>query len=372
MGNTCFGINPNQSEHSTTPTTPTTINQQKRQRRQRHRKQFESSSSSIIYSEINQKSFEFLNGGSSSTTSINSSNGGGGKNLRRTNELLRYLLQCESIDEWSKLTSSTSKFRNNPLFRDQTLTKTITNKPIMQIKTDQAFTKRKIQQMRSNLDRLPPDTALIIMPPFSNFDMIIPGIYQTGTTGLIIETMQESRIRMIINATYEMPLLKQSDIITFRVPVEDDCQEPIQQYFDDVADLMEAIRLRGHSSVIHCMAGVSRSATLILAYMVKYTTFTLYEAFLHIKSIRQPIRPNIGFIQQLIQYEARVNNGRKSVDMEQIEQYSTVAADQQEKVKILVPKFYRLHYPELYELEIRRQLNNSNCTDQNNANNNTT
>ncbi|KAH9527039.1 Dual specificity protein phosphatase 14 [Dermatophagoides farinae] len=320
--------------------------QYKRQRRrQRHRKQFESSSSSIIYSEINQKSFEFLNGGSSSTTSINSSNGGGGKNLRRTNELLRYLLQCESIDEWSKLTSSTSKFRNNPLFRDQTLTKTITNKPIMQIKTDQAFTKRKIQQMR---------------------------IYQTGTTGLIIETMQESRIRMIINATYEMPLLKQSDIITFRVPVEDDCQEPIQQYFDDVADLMEAIRLRGHSSVIHCMAGVSRSATLILAYMVKYTTFTLYEAFLHIKSIRQPIRPNIGFIQQLIQYEARVNNGRKSVDMEQIEQYSTVAADQQEKVKILVPKFYRLHYPELYELEIRRQLNNSNCTDQNNANNNTT
>ncbi|OTF76283.1 hypothetical protein BLA29_008481, partial [Euroglyphus maynei] len=210
--------------------------------------------------------------------------------------------------------------------------------------------------MRTNIDRLPPDTALIIMPPFSNLDMIVPGIYQTGTTGLIIETMNEYRIKMIINATYEMPLLKHSDIISFRVPVEDDCQEPIENYFDDVADLMEATRLRGYGSIVHCMAGVSRSATLILAYMIKYTTFTLYEAFLHAKSIRQPIRPNIGFIQQLIKYEQRLNNGRKSIDLEQIH------LGLQPQVKIFVPKFYRSHYPELYELEIQRQLSywNSN------------
>ncbi|KAH9424305.1 Dual specificity protein phosphatase 14 [Dermatophagoides pteronyssinus] len=372
MGNTCFGTNTDQNEHSTTtivvsnrktiknnnrkPKKSTKSDDIQQQQQQLIQQQLAESLKSSFYSDINQKTFEFHN--------IH------GKNLQRTNELLRYCLQCDTIQQWKQLSSKTSLFHNNPLFRDQSLTKTTTNKPIIQLKTDQVFTRKKLQQMRSNLDRLPPDTALIIMPPFSNLDMIVPGIYQTGTTGLVIETLNELHIKLIINATYEMPLFKHTDIITFRVPIEDDSKEPIENYFDDVADLMEATRLRGYGSIVHCMAGVSRSAALILAYMIKYTTFTLFEAFLHVKSLRQPIRPNIGFIQQLIEYESRLNNGRKTIEIEQINY------EQNPDIKIIVPKFYRTHFPELYDVEVRRQLSywytntNTNTNTNNNNNNN--
>lgn len=287
------------------------------------------------------------------------------RHLRRSSELLRVLLAMEfSLFDIvgrisGTLPTTSGNLPNNvflniintiivyPLFRDQSLRTTKQNKKIMRTYTTRVFTRKGIAIMRANIDKLPPDTALIIVPPFCNLDMIVPGIYQTGITGIVMENLLDARIKVIINATYEMPLLKNSNIISVRVPIEDDSSENISEYFDDVADLMEATRLRGFSAVVHCMAGVSRSAALILAYMIKYTTFTFLDAFLHVKSIRSPMRPNIGFIQQLSLYEQTVR-GKRSVEFEDL-----VIED---RYKVCIPKFYRKYYPDLFELEVNRQV----------------
>lgn len=51
----------------------------------------------------------------------------------------------------------------------------------------------------------------------------------------------------------------------------------------------------GHTVLVHCLAGVSRSASLILAYLTKYHTRSLEKAFHLLQSIRPLVRPNIGF-----------------------------------------------------------------------------
>jgi protein-tyrosine phosphatase len=49
-------------------------------------------------------------------------------------------------------------------------------------------------------------------------------------------------------------------------------------------------------------AGVSRSASIVLAYLVKHGGMSLSDAIRHIQS-KRAIRPNRGFFEQLKQFE---------------------------------------------------------------------
>lgn len=47
--------------------------------------------------------------------------------------------------------------------------------------------------------------------------------------------------------------------------------------------------------LIHCVAGVSRSTSVLIAYLVKYQTMTLLDAATLVKKVRKVAYPNIGF-----------------------------------------------------------------------------
>ncbi len=51
------------------------------------------------------------------------------------------------------------------------------------------------------------------------------------------------------------------------------------------------------------LSGVSRSATIVLAYLMKYHHNTLKEAYIYLAEKRPQICPNEGFLLQLIRYE---------------------------------------------------------------------
>jgi len=66
---------------------------------------------------------------------------------------------------------------------------------------------------------------------------------------------------------------------------------------------MHAIIRDGGAVLVHCVAGVSRSASICLAYLLKYRTRSLRAAY-HLMCEKRPlVRPNIGFWRQLIRYE---------------------------------------------------------------------
>lgn len=95
------------------------------------------------------------------------------------------------------------------------------------------------------------------------------------------------------------------------------------------------------------MAGVSRSATLILCYLLKYTTLSLVDAFTHLQRLRPCIRPNMGFFRALIQYEVQLNQ-TSSVQMLECREEATGRC-------ATVPHFYPSNFPELFKIELARQ-----------------
>jgi protein-tyrosine phosphatase len=55
--------------------------------------------------------------------------------------------------------------------------------------------------------------------------------------------------------------------------------------------------------LVHCNAGISRSATIVLAYLMKKKGMTLNQAFTFLRSKRPSSLPNPGFMIQLKTYE---------------------------------------------------------------------
>jgi len=52
---------------------------------------------------------------------------------------------------------------------------------------------------------------------------------------------------------------------------------------------------QGGTILVHCFAGVSRSATIVIAYLMQELGMPLSEALMHVKKQRYFINPNDGF-----------------------------------------------------------------------------
>jgi protein-tyrosine phosphatase len=64
--------------------------------------------------------------------------------------------------------------------------------------------------------------------------------------------------------------------------------------------------------------GVNRSATIVIAYLMKTKQWTFKEAFLHVRSKRKQIFPNELYIKQLFEYEKKLfGNEKPSITMEE-------------------------------------------------------
>lgn len=104
------------------------------------------------------------------------------------------------------------------------------------------------------------------------------------------------------------------DVEYVHIPISDTPSSPLGDHFDEVADKIQLTAARGGRTLVHCNAGVSRSAALCMAYLVKHHGVTLLEAHRWLKACRPMVRPNGGFWKQLIRYETGLR-GSNSVHM---------------------------------------------------------
>uniref|UniRef100_A0A8B9QHY2 protein-tyrosine-phosphatase n=1 Tax=Apteryx owenii TaxID=8824 RepID=A0A8B9QHY2_APTOW len=89
---------------------------------------------------------------------------------------------------------------------------------------------------------------------------------------------------------------------------------PVEDSHTDTAKLTSAMRIffldyvrrAGGKILVHCEAGISRSPTICMAYLMKTKKLRLEEAFDYIKQRRSLISPNFGFMGQLLQYESEI------------------------------------------------------------------
>jgi Dual specificity phosphatase, catalytic domain len=89
----------------------------------------------------------------------------------------------------------------------------------------------------------------------------------------------------------------------FVVPVVDIASAPISQYFLDAVTFIAKSLQDNVPVFVHCEQGKSRSASIVLAFLVAVKRMSLQAAFALVRSARPVIQPNMGFVQQLAAWE---------------------------------------------------------------------
>lgn len=108
-------------------------------------------------------------------------------------------------------------------------------------------------------------------------------------------------IKTIVNLAREVPECEFSGIATIKFDWLDQHNFDIKSELDAVLDVIHS-RI-SEPVLVHCRAGVSRSASVVIAYLMKYRDMPFDDAHKHVKMMKPNINPNIGFMKVLKEYK---------------------------------------------------------------------
>jgi len=147
---------------------------------------------------------------------------------------------------------------------------------------------------------------------------LTPNLYLASVAAISDEALNKNNINLIINASKELSMFPPKDnrINTIRVPVYDNCEETLYPYFKPICELMQANEEKGGSTLVHCVAGRSRSSTLCIAYLLwkdgcQGPKHKLYEILEFVQKKRSIVQPNMAFMGQLVQWEDQLKGNIK-------------------------------------------------------------
>tara|TARA_B100001093_G_C26838231_1_gene1019326 strand:- start:2438 stop:2944 length:507 start_codon:yes stop_codon:yes gene_type:complete len=119
--------------------------------------------------------------------------------------------------------------------------------------------------------------------------------------------LESKNIGLILNCTEEIPNYFEDFFEYKKIDIDDVNNANISPYLDEYADLIHNyIKNNDKNILVHCFMGSSRSATIVLAYLIKYQKFTPEKSLEYIKNLRDVVNPNISFYNQLkLKYKTR-------------------------------------------------------------------
>ncbi|XP_040905371.1 dual specificity protein phosphatase family protein [Toxotes jaculatrix] len=99
--------------------------------------------------------------------------------------------------------------------------------------------------------------------------------------------------------------------VYYGIPAEDSDHFDLSQYFKPAADFIhKALKSKDGKVLVHCIMGVSRSATLVLAYLILRQRLSLRDALRHVVQ-KRAIYPNRNFLSLLLKLDEQLTLKRR-------------------------------------------------------------
>jgi protein-tyrosine phosphatase len=116
------------------------------------------------------------------------------------------------------------------------------------------------------------------------------------------QVLQQLKISSILTVCECLPPKFPNDFEYKVIQVTDEPSVKLSLYFKEATDFIRKAINEGKGVLVHCFAGVSRSASIVIAYLIKYHKMEFNSAFNYVKNKRPWINPNYGFQAQLRRY----------------------------------------------------------------------
>jgi len=185
-----------------------------------------------------------------------------------------------------------------------------------------SFNKPKKDLLRvKNANNFSPssDLPLNISPTTStvipHYTKVLPYLY-IGTETIpasenAVERLKQLKVTHVLNVATECNIgvtFPEDQIVYKKIDLADNLAENIAKYLWESSEWIENERKKNNNAVfyIHCKAGKSRSATVVIAYLMKVEHWSLNKAYTYLKDLRPNISPNLGFMSALLEMEAEI------------------------------------------------------------------
>ncbi|XP_017782258.1 PREDICTED: protein phosphatase Slingshot isoform X3 [Nicrophorus vespilloides] len=117
------------------------------------------------------------------------------------------------------------------------------------------------------------------------------------------EELQRNGVGHILNVTREIDNFFPGTFDYLNIRVYDDEKTDLLKYWDDTFKYISKARKKGSKVLVHCKMGVSRSASVVIAYAMKAYNLKFDKAMEYVKDKRSCIKPNTNFLSQLETYQ---------------------------------------------------------------------
>ena len=135
-----------------------------------------------------------------------------------------------------------------------------------------------------------------------------------------VDYLKKQGIKHIINLAGNVfsPTYEEGLFIRKNIEIMDFPEENIFQYFKECIEFIE----KADKIFVHCMAGVSRSASIVIAYIMWKEHKNYNEAYSFVKKYRF-IYPNYGFVFQLKYFEKLLVENNYDLNKINFKQFDT-------------------------------------------------
>ncbi|KAF3427218.1 hypothetical protein E2986_07411 [Frieseomelitta varia] len=124
------------------------------------------------------------------------------------------------------------------------------------------------------------------------------------------EALARHRIQYILNVTPDLPNVFESagSIKYMQIPISDHWSQNLASFFPQAIQFIEEARSSDKGVLVHCLAGVSRSVTITVAYLMHKCSLSLNDAFNLVRSRKSNVAPNFHFMEQLHSFEKELKD----------------------------------------------------------------
>lgn len=147
----------------------------------------------------------------------------------------------------------------------------------------------------------------VMLQIFSQMDkptMILPHLYLGSEWNASnFEELKANNIGYVLNVSREIDNFFPGHFKYLNVRVHDDDNADLLKEWEKTFRFINEAKANNQGCLVHCKMGISRSASTVLAYLMKENNHSFADALEHVKKRRSCVNPNGSFRNQLQIYE---------------------------------------------------------------------
>lgn len=131
---------------------------------------------------------------------------------------------------------------------------------------------------------------------------------RVGWQLLSTEAVGETASLYLKKHRFHTPVSRHSHSVFSKKLFWDHNQDNILEFFNSAFRFIDMARSLGMGVLVHCQCGVSRSASLMMGYVMKCQNISFESAYQYVKARSKVVSPNLSLIAQLLEYERSLSH----------------------------------------------------------------